>query len=65
MILKILPQISVSQNNIDAIAAESKLWDPPPKSTSCMEKSEPSLEWQQLLKYILLFQYIKNLYKIY
>ncbi|XP_012350063.1 TNF receptor-associated factor 6-B [Apis florea] len=50
MILKILPQISVSQNNINTIAAESKLWDPPPKNMSCMEKSEPSLEWQQLLK---------------
>ncbi|OAD52384.1 TNF receptor-associated factor 6, partial [Eufriesea mexicana] len=50
MVLKILPQLSVLQNNASAIATESKLWDPPPKNTTSVEKNEPPLEWQQLLK---------------
>lgn len=49
MILNILTQLSVSKNNVNAIAAESKLWDPPPKNTS-IEKNEPPLDWQYLLK---------------
>ena len=48
MMAKILPQLSVLKSNVNAAAVESKLWDPPPKST--MEKNEPPLEWQQLLK---------------
>ncbi|KAK1138107.1 hypothetical protein K0M31_002592 [Melipona bicolor] len=48
MMAKILPQLSVLKNNVNAVAVESKLWDPPPKNT--MEKNEPPLEWQQLLK---------------
>ncbi|XP_071865181.1 TNF receptor-associated factor 6 [Bombus fervidus] len=50
MILNILTQLSVSKNNVNAIAAESKLWDPPPKNTTSIEKNEPPLEWQHLLK---------------
>lgn len=48
LVLKVLPQLS--QNNASAIAAESKLWDPPAKNGTSSEKNEPSLEWQQLLK---------------
>nr|XP_034192376.1 TNF receptor-associated factor 6-like isoform X2 [Osmia lignaria] len=50
MVLKALPQVSTSQNNVSAMVAESKLWDPPSKSANSLEKPEPSLEWQQLLK---------------
>lgn len=50
MVLKALPQVSTSQNNVSAIVAESKLWDPPSKNANTSEKPEPSLEWQQLLK---------------
>ncbi|KOC69259.1 TNF receptor-associated factor 6 [Habropoda laboriosa] len=49
LVLKALPQLSISRNQTNAITAESKLWDPPPKNAS-LEKNEPSLEWQQLLK---------------
>ncbi|XP_031837033.1 TNF receptor-associated factor 6 isoform X3 [Nomia melanderi] len=50
MILKTLPQSSTAQNHANALAAESKLWDPPPKGATSMTNNEPSLEWQQLLK---------------
>lgn len=50
MILNILTQLSASKNNVNNIAAESKLWDPPPKNTTSIEKNEPPLEWQHLLK---------------
>ncbi|CAK9832859.1 TNF receptor-associated factor 6 [Anthophora retusa] len=42
----LVQKASQSQN---ALAAESKLWDPPPKNGP-MDKNEPPLEWQQLLK---------------
>ncbi|XP_076396234.1 TNF receptor-associated factor 6 isoform X2 [Megachile rotundata] len=50
MVVKALPQESASRNNVSALVAESKLWDPPSKNASSLEKTEPSLEWQQLLK---------------
>ncbi|KZC13963.1 TNF receptor-associated factor 6 [Dufourea novaeangliae] len=49
MILKTLSQSFLVQKHDNAMAAESKLWDPPPKSAS-LANNEPSLEWQQLLK---------------
>lgn len=50
MVLKTLPQLSSSRSD-NAMAAESKLWDPPPKcGTTPSEKNEPPSEWQQLLK---------------
>lgn len=40
------------QNTNSAMAAESKLWDPPPKNgTQITDREEPSPDWQQLLKY--------------
>ncbi|CAL7949100.1 unnamed protein product [Xylocopa violacea] len=50
LLLKILPQLSVSQNNTNAVAVESRLWDPPPKNGTSVEKNELSAEWQQLIK---------------
>ncbi|XP_053992236.1 TNF receptor-associated factor 6-B-like isoform X1 [Hylaeus volcanicus] len=50
MVLKTLPQVSITQTHANAVAAESKLWDPPPKSGTSSENNEPSLEWQHLLK---------------
>lgn len=50
MVVKALPQEPTSRNNVSALVAESKLWDPPSKNANSLEKTEPSLEWQQLLK---------------
>ncbi|XP_043265535.1 TNF receptor-associated factor 6-like [Colletes gigas] len=50
MVLKTLPQLSVMQTHANAVAAESKLWDPPPKSATSLENNESLLEWQHLLK---------------
>lgn len=50
MVLKTLPQLSVMQTHANAVAVESKMWDPPPKSATSLEKNEPLPEWQQLLK---------------
>ncbi|XP_076182088.1 TNF receptor-associated factor 6 [Ptiloglossa arizonensis] len=51
MVLKTLPQLSVTQSYANIVAAESKLWDAPPKNaTSLGGSNEPSLEWQHLLK---------------
>ncbi|KAG7204957.1 hypothetical protein KM043_005343 [Ampulex compressa] len=50
MILKAIPRLSVTQPDGNSMSAEAKLWDPPPKNEGVSEKSEPSLEWQQLLK---------------
>lgn len=45
-----LPESQV-QNTNNAMSAESKLWDPPPKNgTQITDKQEPSSDWQQLLK---------------
>lgn len=42
----------VVQNTNNAMSAESKLWDPPPKNgTQITDREEPSPDWQQLLKY--------------
>lgn len=51
MVLKVLPQLSLTQTNANTIATESTLWDPPPKNgAAAAAKSEPHVEWQQLLK---------------
>ena len=50
MILKTLPQLSVMQTHANTVAVESKMWDPPLKSATSLEKNEPLPEWQQLLK---------------
>lgn len=43
---------SAVQNTNNAMSAESKLWDPPPKNgTQITDREEPSPDWQQLLKY--------------
>lgn len=42
----------VVQNTNNAMSAESKLWDPPPKNgTQITDREEPSPDWQHLLKY--------------
>ena len=38
------------QTHPNTVAVESKMWDPPPKSGTSLEKNEPLPEWQQLLK---------------
>lgn len=50
LLLKALPQLSLTQSSSNAIAVESKLWDPPAKSEAELDKHEPPPEWQQLLK---------------
>ncbi|XP_076651724.1 TNF receptor-associated factor 6 isoform X2 [Halictus rubicundus] len=50
MILKTLPQLSLVQRHTNVLTAESKLWDPPPKSAPSLVNSEPPMEWQQLVK---------------
>ncbi|XP_050465307.1 TNF receptor-associated factor 6 isoform X1 [Cataglyphis hispanica] len=46
-----LPESQAIQNTNNAMSAESKLWDPPPKNgTQITDKEELSPDWQQLLK---------------
>lgn len=51
MVLKVLPQLSLQQSNVNTIATEAALWDPPPKNGAVgATRNEPPVEWQQLLK---------------
>lgn len=50
MILNALPRLSMTQGNVSAISAESKLWDPPPKNGTSTSDKELPPDWQQLLK---------------